>query len=141
MITQIALGGCVLLGAAMFAQNLLWQRDAARLETVKVELDQAHQVNESNLKQIALFQRAAEKASKAVAEERANADDRIAWYARKLEEVNSARNTDQDAPVAPVLRRALDGLRGGGEEAPRRAADPDPDSALRALELQAPTPD
>ena len=96
----IGLVAFVLLGAAVAIQT-------ARVDSLTVQRDAAVRLADENAKAALALEEHARRTEKALMEEREA-------YARRLRSLESARNEvnrAEDGPVAPALRRALDGVR------------------------------
>ena len=107
--------GAAAIGIVLYVQHL--RKANADLRDVKAalsqQLDQAQAVNRADLDALARYKAAAEKAIAALAAERDQAVREQAGLRALGGRIAASRGmAGRDAPIAPVLRDALAGLRG-----------------------------
>lgn len=134
----LALAAAAVIGAVLYIGHLRSVRDDLTREngTLKAHLDQAIDVAEMNRQ--ALERTKKDHAAAIAALEAANAGltRRLVAATRIRTEIDHAPASD-DAPLAPVLRRALDGLRHNAGDAPAaRGADRAAGGAARPVDLR-----
>lgn len=133
----IAISAAAVIGGVLYIGHLRSVRDDLTRENgaLKAHLDQAIEVGEAN--RLALDRAKKDHAAALAALETTNAAlaRRLVVTTRLKLEIDHALATD-DAPVAVVLRRALDGLRNfTGNPAAARDADRAPAGAAQPVDL------
>lgn len=116
----LAVLGAALIASLVGAGYLSYRHTLAQVQALgsanaaqAAQLDRAQAVNAGNLAQVKALEADAARATTALAEENQDLRRRLTREQAIEEEIAHAPAAD-DGPVAPVLRRALDGLRGAG---------------------------